>query len=68
MGTLGRNIMDDTVSFYFRTPTGFLVECGWGPRLEADSQFLAQMPDGQPHIWGHALSSENEATTLLPVK
>ncbi len=68
MGTLGRNVMDDTVSFYFKTPTGFLVECGYGPRLEENSQFLAQMPDGQPHAWGHVMYAEHEATTLVPVK
>lgn len=60
--TLGRNVMDDTVSFYFRAPGGFLVEYGSGARLVDDDDFIAQTPQAYPHIWGHKLLAEEILT------
>lgn len=66
-GSLGRNVMDDTVSFYCLTPGGFELEYGCGPKLYGEGEFIMQTPQQYPHIWGHALFPEHRATTLLPV-
>jgi 2,3-dihydroxybiphenyl 1,2-dioxygenase len=51
--TLGRHTNDLMTSFYARTPSSFMVECGWGGR-EIDSQTWRpyEMHDG-PSLWGH---------------
>jgi extradiol dioxygenase len=63
---LGRNTMDDSVTFYFRTPTGFEIEYGAGPRLLDPDKVLMQKPS-HAHYWGHQITPENQATTLEPV-
>jgi extradiol dioxygenase len=65
--TLGRQVLDDTVSFYFLTPGGFELEYGFGPKLYREGEFILQTPQHYPHIWGHELVPEHRATTLLPV-
>jgi 2,3-dihydroxybiphenyl 1,2-dioxygenase len=51
--TLGRHTNDLITSFYARTPSSFMVECGWGGR-EIDPQtwqpFELQVG---PSLWGH---------------
>jgi 2,3-dihydroxybiphenyl 1,2-dioxygenase len=51
--TLGRHTNDLMTSFYARTPSSFMVECGWGGR-EIDPQtwqpFELQVG---PSLWGH---------------
>jgi len=51
--SLGRHTNDLMTSFYARTPSSFMVECGWGGR-EIDSQTWrpCEMHDG-PSLWGH---------------
>ena len=51
--SLGRHTNDLMTSFYARTPSSFMMECGWGGR-EIDSQTWRpyEMHDG-PSLWGH---------------
>ncbi len=50
--TLGRHTNDFMTSFYAKTPSSFMVECGWGGReLGADWQPV-EMHHG-PSLWGH---------------
>ncbi len=51
--TLGRHTNDYMTSFYARSPSGFLVEVGWGGRLIEPAGWQAsEMVDG-PSLWGH---------------
>ena len=51
--TLGRHTNDFMTSFYSRTPSGFLVEYGWGGRsIDPDSWKAVEMTHG-PSLWGH---------------
>jgi 2,3-dihydroxybiphenyl 1,2-dioxygenase len=51
--TLGRHTNDLMTSFYAKSPSSFMVECGWGG-LEIDPQNWTpvEMHDG-PSLWGH---------------
>src|SRR5712671_5789090 len=51
--SLGRHTNDLMTSFYAKTPSSFMVECGWGGR-EIDPQAWRpyEMHDG-PSLWGH---------------
>jgi len=51
--TLGRHTNDLMTSFYVKTPSPFMMECGWGGR-EIDPQGWqpVEMYDG-PSLWGH---------------
>ena len=67
--TLGRHTNDHVLSFYAWTPSGFLMECGWGGRSIDDATWsVTEMMDG-PSIWGHERSwlgeqKRNEARDL----
>jgi 2,3-dihydroxybiphenyl 1,2-dioxygenase len=51
--TLGRHTNDFMTSFYAKTPSAFLVECGWGGReIDPSSWQPVEMHDG-PSLWGH---------------
>ena len=51
--TLGRHTNDFMTSFYARTPSAFMVECGWGGReIEPSTWKPIEMHDG-PSLWGH---------------
>ena len=51
--TLGRHTNDLMTSFYARTPSSFMVECGWGGReIEPSTWRPVEMHDG-PSLWGH---------------
>ena len=51
--TLGRHTNDFMTSFYAKSPSAFMVECGWGG-LEIDPQNWTpvEMHEG-PSLWGH---------------
>jgi len=49
--TLGRHSNDHMLSFYSRTPGGFMIETGWAGRL-IDAAWQPQELYG-PSIWGH---------------
>jgi 2,3-dihydroxybiphenyl 1,2-dioxygenase len=51
--TLGRHINDAMTSFYSWTPSGFLVEYGWGGRaIDPDTWQPSEVTYG-PSLWGH---------------
>jgi 2,3-dihydroxybiphenyl 1,2-dioxygenase len=51
--TLGRHTNDFMTSFYAKTPSSFMVECGWGGReIEPKTWQPVEMHDG-PSLWGH---------------
>src|SRR4051812_42846950 len=50
---LGRHTNDFMTSFYAKTPSSFMVECGWGGReIEPKAWQAVEMHDG-PSLWGH---------------
>jgi 2,3-dihydroxybiphenyl 1,2-dioxygenase len=51
--TLGRHTNDLMTSFYAKSPSSFMVECGWGGReIEPSTWQPFEMQDG-PSLWGH---------------
>ncbi len=50
--TLGRHANDHMLSFYSKTPGGFMIETGWAGRLIHDATWQAHEVYG-PSIWGH---------------
>jgi 2,3-dihydroxybiphenyl 1,2-dioxygenase len=51
--TLGRHTNDFMTSFYARSPSSFMIECGWGGReIEPQTWQPVEMHDG-PSLWGH---------------
>jgi 2,3-dihydroxybiphenyl 1,2-dioxygenase len=51
--TLGRHTNDLMTSFYAKTPSSFMVECGWGGRdIDPPSWQPFELRDG-PSLWGH---------------
>ena len=54
--TLGRHTSDSITSFYTWTPSGFMVEYGWGARaIDVDNWKAYERNDG-PSLWGHERS------------
>lgn len=51
--TLGRHSNDFMTSFYARTPSGFMVEYGWGGRSIDPSNWRPFECDHGPSLWGH---------------
>ena len=51
--TLGRHANDHMTSFYARTPSGFLVEYGWGGRSVDPATWQAAECREGPSLWGH---------------
>ncbi|MGO9358450.1 MAG: VOC family protein [Xanthobacteraceae bacterium] len=51
--TLGRHTNDFMTSFYARSPSSFLVECGWGGREVDPDNWQPQEYREGPSIWGH---------------
>ena len=51
--TLGRHTNDFMTSFYARSPSSFMIECGWGGReIDPNNWQPVEMFDG-PSLWGH---------------
>jgi 2,3-dihydroxybiphenyl 1,2-dioxygenase len=51
--TLGRHTNDLMTSFYAKTPSSLMFECGWGGReIEPSSWQPSELLDG-PSLWGH---------------
>jgi 2,3-dihydroxybiphenyl 1,2-dioxygenase len=51
--TLGRHTNDLMTSFYARTPSAFMIECGWGGReIDPPNWQPFELTDG-PSLWGH---------------
>ena len=53
IATLGRHTNDLMTSFYAKTPSSFMVECGWGGReIDPSNWRPFELQDG-PSLWGH---------------
>jgi 2,3-dihydroxybiphenyl 1,2-dioxygenase len=51
--TLGRHTNDLMTSFYAKTPSSFMLECGWGGReIDPGTWQPVEMHHG-PSLWGH---------------
>jgi 2,3-dihydroxybiphenyl 1,2-dioxygenase len=51
--TLGRHTNDLMTSFYCKSPSSFMIECGWGGReINPANWQPVEMHDG-PSLWGH---------------
>jgi hypothetical protein len=51
--TLGRHTNDLMTSFYAKTPSSFMIECGWGGReIDPKTWQPFELQDG-PSLWGH---------------
>jgi 2,3-dihydroxybiphenyl 1,2-dioxygenase len=51
--TLGRHTNDFMTSFYAKTPSSFMIECGWGGReIDLATWQPVEMHHG-PSLWGH---------------
>jgi 2,3-dihydroxybiphenyl 1,2-dioxygenase len=51
--TLGRHSNDFMTSFYALSPSGFMVEYGWGGRMIDPAAWQAQELTNGPSLWGH---------------
>jgi 2,3-dihydroxybiphenyl 1,2-dioxygenase len=51
--TLGRHINDEVTSFYSNSPSGFMVEYGWGGRVIKVENWHPQEVTWGPSMWGH---------------
>ena len=51
--TFGRHTNDYMTSFYSRSPSGFMVEYGWGGRLVDPDNWTADEYTSGPSLWGH---------------
>jgi len=51
--TLGRHTNDHVTSFYSRSPSGFMVEYGWGGRCVTPGNWTAEEYTVGPSLWGH---------------
>lgn len=65
--TLGRHSNDHMTSFYARTPSGFMVEYGWGGRSIDPARWQPFECVHGPSLWGHErswLDAETRAEAL----
>ena len=51
--TLGRHPNDYMISFYAKSPSGFMVEYGWGGREVDDATWQVSEVTVGPSLWGH---------------
>ena len=51
--TLGRHTNDFMTSFYAATPSGFMIEYGWGGRTIDPEHWRAEVLHDGPSLWGH---------------
>jgi 2,3-dihydroxybiphenyl 1,2-dioxygenase len=51
--TLGRHTNDHVTSFYSRSPSGFMVEYGWGGRCVTPGNWTPEEYTVGPSLWGH---------------
>jgi len=51
--TLGRHPNDAVTSYYLRSPSGFMVEYGWGGKEVTPGAWTASEVTVGPSLWGH---------------
>ncbi|MEZ5709964.1 MAG: VOC family protein [Blastomonas sp.] len=59
--TLGRHTNDFMTSFYAKSPSGFMVEYGWGGRSIDPASWQPFECDYGPSLWGHERSWLDDA-------
>lgn len=64
--TLGSHTIDPVVSFYFRTPSGFDMEYGYGG-IEVDDSVIVGKPN-HSELWGHKATGIGLPTTIRPLE
>ena len=60
--TLGRHTNDHMTSFYMFTPSGFMIEYGWGGRDIDIEDWTPEKMDCGPSFWGHDRTWLDDAT------
>ena len=60
--TLGRHTNDHMTSFYMFTPSGFMIEYGWGGRDIDVEGWVPEKMDCGPSFWGHDRTWLDEGT------
>jgi 2,3-dihydroxybiphenyl 1,2-dioxygenase len=53
--TLGRHMQDPVVSFYTKTPAGFVIEYIWGEDLDIPNDSYVERRATKLSIWGHKM-------------
>jgi hypothetical protein len=51
--TLGRHTNDLMTSFYCKSPSSFMIECGWGGREIDPATWQPVEMHAGPSLWGH---------------
>mgnify|MGYP005809797369 CR=1 FL=1 len=51
--TLGRHPNDAVTSYYLRSPSGFMLEYGWGGRDVTPGAWMPSEVTAGPSLWGH---------------
>ena len=62
--TLGRHSNDYMTSFYMKSPSGFLIEYGWGGRVIDPETWVPHETFDGPSYWGHERLQMAEAQRL----
>lgn len=60
--SLGRHTNDHMTSFYMFTPSGFMIEWGWGGRDIDVADWHPEKMDCGPSLWGHDRTWLDDAT------
>ena len=70
--TLGRHPNDAVTSYYLRSPSGFMVECGWGGKDVTPGNWAATEVTVGPSLWGHERAwlppEQREAARAMKLK
>jgi 2,3-dihydroxybiphenyl 1,2-dioxygenase len=53
MTTLGRHPNDTVMSYYLKSPSGFMLEYGWGGKTVTPGDWTATEVTVGPSLWGH---------------
>jgi extradiol dioxygenase len=64
---LGRHSTDRMVSMYVETPSGFIVEYGWGGLQIDDSCWSVVRVDFPAEVWGHKFVGSGMPSMVRPV-
>jgi extradiol dioxygenase len=65
--SLGRHASDRMLSIYVDTPSGFILEYGWGGVRIDDQTWSVTKSDFPAEIWGHKFMSMSLPGTVRPV-
>jgi 2,3-dihydroxybiphenyl 1,2-dioxygenase len=70
--SLGRHPNDAVTSYYLRSPSGFMVECGWGGKDVTPGNWTATEVTAGPSLWGHERTwlppEQREAARAMKLK